>query len=72
MIFAENCPYCNNRPKLIKVGDDRQYYINICSKCYKTPVKNCEARLTKLGAVLIWNKRVRELVMKEDVNGSNC
>lgn len=72
MIYAENCPYCGNRSKAIKVGDDRQYYINICSKCYKTPVKSCEARLTKLGAVLIWNKRVRELVIKEDVNGSNC
>lgn len=62
MIYAENCPYCNNRSKTTKVGDDRQYYINICSKCYKTPVKSCEARLTKLGAVLIWNKRVRELI----------
>lgn len=67
MIFVENCPYCNNRPKTIKVGDDRQYYINICSKCYKTPVKNCEAKLTKLGAVLIWNKRAKECFIKNNI-----
>ena len=71
MIFVENCPYCGNRSKIIKVGDDRQYYINICSKCYKTSAKNCEARLTKLGAVLICNEIVRDLAMKEDVNVHN-
>lgn len=56
----EKCPYCGGRPHIIRVGDDRQFFAVICSKCYKTPVKNYEARLTKSGAILIWNARVRQ------------
>lgn len=60
----EKCPYCGGHPKIIRVGDDRQFFIAICSECYKTPVKNHEARLTETGAGLIWNVRSCEVVGK--------
>ena len=57
----KKCPYCGGHPKIIRVGDDRQFFAVICSECYKTPVKNCEARLTEFGAAKIWNVRVNEI-----------
>lgn len=61
----EKCPYCGGHPKIIRVGDDRQLFAAICSGCYKTPVKNHEARLTETGAGLIWNVKSCEVVGKK-------
>lgn len=53
----EKFPYCGGKPKTIRVGNDKKLFAVICSNCYKTPVKNYEARLTEIGAGLIWNIR---------------
>lgn len=32
------CPYCGSEPKLIRCGDQKEYYVYICGECYNTPV----------------------------------
>lgn len=51
------CPYCGGEPRLIRCGDQKEYLVYQCSKCHKTPVKSCEARITEYGARKIWNRR---------------
>ena len=58
MLKLKSCPYCGGKPKLIRCGDHKEFVVYICSKCYKTPVCSCEARLTERGARKIWNKKV--------------
>lgn len=67
----EKCPYCGGHPKIIRVGDDKQLFVAICSECHKTPVNYNEARLTETGAGIIWNIGARELMIKEDISGGN-
>jgi hypothetical protein len=45
-------------PALYKVGDQKEYLVYMCPKCFRTPVRYNEARLTEMGARMIWNKRV--------------
>ena len=48
---------CAAPAKLIKVGDQKEYFVYVCAKCFKTPVHNDEASLTEYGAMLVWNRR---------------
>lgn len=57
------CRYCSGKPKLIRCGDWKEYWVVICSECYKTPVPyNC-ARITRCGAVKEWNRRTVECLI---------
>lgn len=51
------CPYCGGTPELIPCGDYKELLVYRCSSCHNTPVRSDEGRLTKLGAMSIWNFR---------------
>ena len=55
---------CKCKPKLIRVGDNKEYLVYICSKCYKTPVHNDEASLTPARAARTWYTRTIEELNK--------
>ena len=50
---------CNAPAKLINVGDQKEFLVYVCAKCFRTPVHNNEARCTEYGAREIWNRRVK-------------
>ena len=52
---------CSVEPRLFRVGDDKQYFVYMCPKCFRTPVENHEARVTEAGARNVWNKRSLKL-----------
>lgn len=53
------CPACNGSPKIIKVGDDKQFFAVRCNDCGKF-VANCwEAGRTEKEAAGIWNKGIK-------------
>jgi Lar family restriction alleviation protein len=54
------CPFCGGKPKINRVGDQKEFVVYICSECYKTPVHSDEARITERGARKIWNRRVND------------
>lgn len=49
---------CSGQPKIKIVGDNKQYFVCICSKCGKTPLHIDEAQMTKIRAIKIWNRRI--------------
>jgi len=53
------CPKCNSVPEYIRVGDFNQYWYVICPNCLYSPIKENEARSTKLGARLLWNRKIK-------------
>lgn len=55
-----NCHICSSEPRLIKVGDQKEFLVYICSKCYETPVHYDEASLTEAHAARTWNRRTYE------------
>ena len=58
------CATCKGKPKLFRVGDNKEYLVYICSKCYKTPVHIDEASLTAVHAARMWNTRTMEELNK--------
>lgn len=54
------CPKCGNEPFYKRVGDYQQYVVVECQACHYCAAEPNEARLTKFGARLLWNKRVKE------------
>lgn len=58
--YLTKCPYCGGEPKLTKCGDQKEYFVYLCSNCNETPVRLDEARVTERGASRIWNKRVAD------------
>ena len=54
------CHMCGGAPKLIRVGDQKEYLTYICSECYNTPVHYDEASTIAACAASIWNKRIYE------------
>ncbi len=51
------CPFCGGKPRISRCGDQREFWVVQCSKCYETPVQLDEARVTPVEAVKIYNKR---------------
>lgn len=49
---------CGGQPKVRTVGDNKQYFVCICSKCGKTAVHYNEARMTRYEAIKVWNRRI--------------
>ena len=65
--MIELCPYCNTKPKLYDVGDNKTLYVYRCPKCNKDIVALYKARHTKIGALIEWNKttyKVRKIIAK--------
>ena len=62
LLLDSHC--CKCKPKLIRVGDNKEYLVYICSKCYKTPIHNDEASLTSVHAARMWNTRTVEELNK--------
>jgi hypothetical protein len=54
------CKCHETLPALYRVGDQKEYFVYMCPKCFKTPVRHNEARLTEFGARMIWNVRVTD------------
>ena len=54
------CAFCSGIPKLTKCGDQKEYFVYLCSKCYETPVRFHEARVSEYAAKKIWNQRTEE------------
>jgi hypothetical protein len=54
------CAFCGGIPRLIKCGDQKEYFVYLCSFCYESPVRHDEARLMPKEARKIWNKRTEE------------
>lgn len=54
------CPKCGGQPVYRMVGDNKQYYILECGSCGYIAAKLNEARHTKLGARLLWNRRAEQ------------
>lgn len=61
------CPKCGNEPFYKRVGDYQQYVVVECQACHYCAARFNEAKLTKFGARLLWNKRVEEQDNKNDV-----
>ena len=54
--LPRNCPFCGGKPRISRCGDQKEFWVVQCSKCYETPVQLDEARITPIGAVNIYNK----------------
>ena len=49
--------FCGGQTEIKAVGDNKQYFACICSKCGKTPLHIDEAQMTKTGAIKLWNRK---------------
>lgn len=49
---------CGGEAKLIKVGDQKQYYVVQCCKCYGNMAESGEAKVNPAEAVRLWNRRI--------------
>lgn len=61
--MIEKCPKCNTTPRIIHVGDEggqRRYWTVQCPQCLYEAADLDEAKLTQLGAINIWNRKVRK------------
>lgn len=58
--LLSNCAFCGSIPRLIRCGNQKEYLMYQCSKCYQTPVGLSEARVLERTARKIWNKRTKE------------
>lgn len=56
-VLPRACPFCGGRPKLSKCGDQKEFLVVLCSKCYNTPVQLDEARVLAVDAIRIYNER---------------
>ena len=56
----EGCAYCKGAPKLMKIGDKKQYFVYKCSNCFTAPALFDEAKRSERGAREMWNKRTKE------------
>jgi hypothetical protein len=55
-----NCAFCGGAPRLIKCGDQREFLVYQCSRCFETPVRFWEAKLSERAARKYWNQRTLE------------
>lgn len=52
------CPVCKSYPKIIRVGDWKQFFTVKCINCGKIVANYWEAGRTEKEAIKIWNKRI--------------
>ena len=55
--ILKDCVFCGGRPVLTSCGDQKEFLVYRCSRCYESPVMLHEARLCESGARKIWNER---------------
>lgn len=55
-----NCVFCGGEPRLVRCGNQKEYLVYQCSKCYMSPVRLDEASLCEFSAKRLWNKRTAE------------
>lgn len=55
-----NCAFCGGKPKLTKCGDQKEYWIYLCTSCYETPVRFWEASISPNKARDMWQQRTEE------------
>ena len=51
------CKYCGGRAELVRVGENKEFFVYRCSRCFKYHARHGEARMTPWGAKRIWNRR---------------
>lgn len=56
-IDLKPCKYCGGKARLIRVGDQKEFFAYQCANCYKYHARHNEARLTPNGAKRVWNRR---------------
>ena len=61
MISIEKCPLCNGNPRVKPVGDWKEYFAVQCSQCGEYLAKSYEARTNPWYAILLWNRRAKEI-----------
>lgn len=54
------CCKCGGAPEIIRVGDQKEYFLVRCSKCYHSTNKYDEASLTESHALRVWYRVNRE------------
>lgn len=57
-----DCAFCGGAPRLIKCGDQKEFLVYQCSRCYETPVRFWEAKVSEREARKFWNQRTLEAV----------
>lgn len=57
LIVPRKCPFCGGVPRVIKCGDQKEFWVVQCSCCYETPVLSHEASVSPSYAIRIWNER---------------
>ena len=55
--IPRNCPFCGGETKLTKCGDQKEFWVVLCSECYETPVDYGEAKVNPKHAVTVYNER---------------
>lgn len=61
-IKLKPCPFCGGKAEIRRVGDYKNYFVCLCSKCGKTPISYSEASLTLQEVIKKWNKRVQDKI----------
>ena len=56
-LTIRSCPFCGGQTKVIKCGNQKEYFVGICSDCHETPVDFCEAAVAQDKAIEIYNTR---------------
>ena len=62
-------PICGGFPETILVGDRKHGFIVRCPCCKYTAARFDELRLTKRGAVKLWNEKIKQLQEEYQKNG---
>lgn len=52
-----HCPFCGGEAKLTKCGDQKEFWVVLCTECNETPVDWHEAKVNSKHAVEIYNER---------------
>lgn len=59
MMELKKCPNCKSIPKIIRIGDWKQFFVVKCISCGKVVANSWEAGRTEKEAVKIWNKGIK-------------
>jgi transcription elongation factor Elf1 len=52
-----SCPFCGGTAKLTKCGDQKEFWVVLCTECHETPVDWDEAKVNSVKAIEIYNER---------------
>jgi transcription elongation factor Elf1 len=56
-LTSRSCPFCGGKTILTKCGDQKEFWVVLCSECYETPVDLHEAKINSKQAIRVYNER---------------